>query len=699
MTMLSSQKMLGRHLDRLAVVYVRQSTLQQVERHQESTRLQYGLVERAIQLGWPRSQVLVIDEDLGRSGASAEGRPGFQRLVAEVGLDHVGLVLGIEMSRLARSCRDWHQLLDTCAVFGTLIGDTDGLYDPTTYNDRLLLGLKGTMSEAELHVIKQRMHQGLMAKARRGELVIGLPIGYLRRPSGEVVLEPDDEARGAVQLVFDLFARLRTVNGVLQHLVRHGLRLPVRVRFGPAQGELDWRPPCRPTLQGMLRNPTYAGAYVWGRRPTDARKKRAGRPGTGRRVAKPGEWQVFLKDRLPAYISWEQYEANLNQLDANRSSAFGVIRRGAGILPGLVICGRCGLRMTVQYQKRGLPRYNCYRMAVDYAQPRCQSLRGDGLDRLVSELVLRALEPSALEVSLRAAEEVERDRVQLGEQWTKRLERARYEAQRARRQYNSVEPENRTVARTLERLWEDALVAEKSLADEHARAMARQPTTLTAGDREAIRRLASDIPALWHAPTTTIEDRQAIVRQLVERVLVTVVGESERVEVEIHWVGGHRTGATLRRPVAHLDQLSNLPALLARVRDLHTEGHGAKEIANALNQEGWKGVKRRETFTDGMVLELLRRQGLARKRGRSPTPPSEPRTEWTLNDLAIELDMPVVTLFSWLRKGLLDARRDGDGPRLRWIVRADEVERAKLRALRTKPRTWVLHQRVGDEAH
>lgn len=693
------QKLQGRHLDRLAVVYVRQSTVQQVERHQKSTRLQYGLVDRAIQLGWPRSRVLVIDDDLGRSGATAEGRPGFQRLVAEVGLDHVGLVLGIEMSRLARSCRDWHQLLDTCAVFGTLIADAEGLYDPTTYNDRLLLGLKGTMSEAELHVIKQRMHQGRLTKAQRGELGMGLPMGYMRRSSGEVTLDPDEEARGAIRLVFDLFARLGTLNGVLQHLVRHGIRLPWRLRTSLAKGELDWRAPNRATLQNMLRNPIYAGAYVWGRRPTDPRKKRPGRPSTGRRVAKVGEWQVFLKDRLPAYISWDQYEANLRQLDANRSSALGVIRRGAGLLPGLVVCGRCGLRMTVQYPRVGYPRYVCCRMAVDYAQPRCQSLRGDGLDRLVSDLVLQALEPSGLEVSLHAAEDIERERAQLAEHWKKRLERTRYESECARRQYNAVEPENRTVARTLERQWEEALVNEQALVDEHAREMARHPATLTAGDREAIRSLAVDIPALWNAPTTTTEDRQAIIRHLVERVLVTVIGESERVEVEIHWVGGHRTGTVLRRPVAHLDQLSNLSDLLARTRMLHSEGHRSQAIADVLNAEGWRPAKRCERFTAGMVLELLRRQGFARQRVPAPTASVERRVEWPLCKLALELDMPLVTLYSWVQKGLLNARREDAGSRSRWLVRADEVELVKLRALRAAPRTWTRHELVDGILH
>jgi DNA invertase Pin-like site-specific DNA recombinase len=259
---LASEKIQGHHRDRLAVVYVRQSTMQQITRHQESTRLQYGLVERALKLGWSRSQVLVIDEDLGKSGATAEDRSGFQHLVAEVSLEHVGIVLGVEMSRLARSCRDWYQLLEVCAVFGTLIGDLDGIYDPRTYNDRLLLGLKGTMSEAELHVLKQRMLAGKQAKAQRGELGMQVPMGYVRRPSGEVIQDPDEQARTVIRLVFDQFERLGTINGVLQYLVHHHIELPHRVAAGPHKGELEWRRPNRVTLSNLLHHPIYAGAYV-----------------------------------------------------------------------------------------------------------------------------------------------------------------------------------------------------------------------------------------------------------------------------------------------------------------------------------------------------------------------------------------------------------------------------------------------------
>jgi DNA invertase Pin-like site-specific DNA recombinase len=549
-----SEKIAGVHLERLAVVYVRQSTLQQLERHQESTRLQYGLVERAWALGWERSQIEVIDEDLGKSATSVEGREGFQRLLSEVALDHVGIVLGVEMSRLARSCRDFHQLLEVCGLFGTLIGDLDGVYDPTDYNDRLLLGLKGTMSEAELHVLKQRLLAGRNAKAARGELSVQLPIGYVRLPSGEVVKDPDEQAQAVVALIFEQFARCGTINGVLQYLVGHHMEVPCRSHTRHGRGELHWHAPNRATLANMLHNPIYAGAYVYGRCLVDGRRQKPGRPSTGRRVVAAGDWPVLLKERLPAYISWDQFEDNLRRIQDNAASGKGAIRHGPSLLAGLVVCGRCGLRMLARYANNGHDlRYACSSMAVNYGLAPCQSLMGRTLDEWVSQQVLAALQPAALEVSLKAIEDVEAERAQLHRHWQQRLERARYEAERAQRQYDAIEPENRLVARTLERQWEAALQAEVQLQGEYARLQAQQPATLGDVERQAIRRLAADIPALWHAPTTTAADRQAIIRQLLERVVVTVQGESERVDVQLYWVGGHATSATLIRPVARLE--------------------------------------------------------------------------------------------------------------------------------------------------
>src|SRR4051812_11167570 len=448
-----SEKIQGRHHDRLAIVYVRQSTLRQVELNQESTRLQYGLAERALQLGWARERVEVIDDDLGRSGSTTTHRPGFQRLVAEVGLGHVGLVLGVEMSRLARSCRDWHQLLEICALFGTLLADADGVYDPAGFNDRLLLGLKGTISEAELHVLKARMLEGRRAKAARGELLFNLPRGYVHDRAGAIVLDNDEQVQAVVRLVFDTFERRRTINAVLSYLVAHDIQLPVRTRSGVTKGELEWHAPNRHTLSEMLQSPLYAGAYAYGRRRVDQPGQTAAGPTCGGGSAAPA---VLIKGRLPAYISWETYERNLRQVAVNQSAHCGIPRGGpaplAGrsvfrrrgpppaaphpqggpaLLAGLSICGRCGQRMAAQYPNGGrFQRYNCSRLAVNYGGPACQSLSGRALDALVAELMLQALTPGTLAVSLQLAEDLELERVALRRQWRQRLERARYEVER-----------------------------------------------------------------------------------------------------------------------------------------------------------------------------------------------------------------------------------------------------------------------------
>jgi DNA invertase Pin-like site-specific DNA recombinase len=619
--------------------------------------------------------------------------------VAEVGLDHVGIVLGIEMSRLARSNRDWHQLLEICALFGTLIGDLDGIYDPSDYNDRLLLGLKGTMSEAELHILKRRMLEGKRAKARRGELGMQVPMGYIRRPSGEVTKDPDEQAQDTIEMVFNLFKRYGTLNGVLQHLVRNGIQMPSRVRFGPNKGELQWVRPNRATLSNIFRNPIYAGAYVYGRRPTIAKKKKPGRPSTGRTVAKFGEWEVLLKDRLPSYITWDQFEKNKRQLESNTVQGTGALRNGPSLLSGLLVCGRCGMRMTTQYSNNGKGlRYLCSRLMVDYGEPLCQSLAGKPLDELTANLVLQSLEPAALEISLKVAEDLEAERYQMRSHWEKKLERARYVVERAFRQYNAVEPENRLVARSLEQRWEKSLVAEEELKMEYERFLSQQASPLSEQEREAIRRLAVDIPDIWNASSTSPSERQAIVRQLIDRVVVTVQGETEKVAVEYQWAGGHKTQAALIRPVARLEQLSYYQNLLKRVAELNTEKKNAQTIANILNEEGWRPAKRRQTFTAYMVRTLFSRQGLRGSRKKRPSDAIAKRAnEWTIRELSQKLEMPEPTLYSWIKKGKLKSRRVLSSGRAILIITANRNDINRLRKLRTRTRTWQNKKKVSYE--
>ncbi|MBV9023243.1 MAG: recombinase family protein [Streptomycetaceae bacterium] len=694
------------HRDRLAAVYVRQSTAGQVKDHQESTRLQYALVERAVTLGWPASRVLVIDEDLGHSASGVDARPGFQRLVSEVGLDHVGVVLGIEMSRLARTGREWHQLLELCALSGALLADPDGVYDPVDHNDRLLLGLKGTISEAELHLIKQRMWSGRLAKARRGELVVALPVGYVRRPSGEAVLDPDEQVQAVVRLVFDLFDRLGTINAVLCYLADNNIQLGVRLREGPERGELQWRRPSRAGVQNMLRHPAYAGIYAYGRSRIDPRRRQAGRPYTGRVRAEREDWYVYLPGLLPAYISVERYERNMQRMDANRARAesIGVVRDGPALLAGLVACGRCGKKMSVRYQ-RGAggklhPAYVCGSDKTTFATGQCQQLAGDCVDEHVTVLLLAAMAPAAVEVSLAAAEQVQAQRAQVDQIWRQRLERAEFAVDRARRQYQLAEPENRLVVRQLEKDWETAMGERQRLKEEYDRFLAVRPRTLSAAEREQIRALAADVPGIWHAPTTSDADRKQLIRHLVEKVHIKVIGTSEKVKVQVTWAGGHRSESETVRPVACLTQLSYYPQLITRAQELVNAGMNAGQIADRLNAEGLRPPKRSKTFTKNAVRDLLRSLGI--QRSRTPARQARPdldEHEWWLRDLAEHLQMSEVTLDAWVRRGWATGYLHPQAG-LR-IVHADPAEVEHLRTLHQVPRgqhnrrPWMNNQAIN----
>ena len=692
---LRSHKLKAWHLDRRAIVYVRQSTPQQVADHQESTARQYGLTGRAVNLGWSPESVLVIDEDLGRSGESAEGRPGFQRLLAEVALDHVGLILGLEMSRLARSCKDWHQLLELCARFRTLLADTDGLYDPADYNDRLLLGLKGTMSEAELHILKERMYQGKLNKARRGELLATPPIGYVRLASGEWAIDPDEQVQATVRLIFDQFDREATLHGLLRYLVHHAIRIPVRPSYGPNRGELEWRRPNRATLSNLLHHPSYAGAYRYGHRPIDRRRKQPGRPNTGKLVRRPEECLVLIRDRLPAYITWDRFRANQDRLEANRArhDRPGAPRRGPSLLSGLLRCGRCGQRMAVRYSGAKCQHsYNCSRKSSSYGDPLCQSLSGPVLDDLIAGRILAAVEPAALEASLAAVAEVERERSELARHWQLRRERARFEADRAARQHRACEPENRLVARELERRWEEALKAERQIEDDFARWQRSAPGRLGPDDERSIRALAADLPAVWHAATTTPAERQRLARLLIDHVSVIVDKSSERVDVEVHWTGGLVEAHILSRPVKRYDLQANYPQLVRRLRDLGSEGLGAAKIAERLNAEGFRPPKRAERFHAGMVRRLLWHLGLARREPHG-SHAGLGRNEFRPGSLARKLDVSRDTVRRWLRAGWLTASRDAEGHHVIW---ADASELRRLQELHRLPRNWETKSRLAE---
>jgi len=678
-----SDKIRTWHRERLAMVYIRQSTPQQVLVHQESTRLQYELAGRAEDLGWGSDRIVVVDDDLGKSGASAAGRAGFQRVVTEVSLDHVGIILGVEMSRLARCNKDWHQLLELCALFRTLIADVDGIYDPAQYNDRLLLGLKGTMSEAELHILKQRMRQGALSKARRGELKFALPIGYLWDAAGQMQLDPDEQVQQVVRLIFHTFDELGTINAVVRYLAQHRIELGVRVREGPGKGELVWHRPFRVTVHNILTHPLYAGAYVYGRRQVDPRRKQPERPQTGRVVMDPADWHALLPDHCPAYISWAEYERNQERLQQNRAQAEarGAVRQGAALLAGLVVCARCTRRLQVHYNRQNHHSYHCTQRRNNYGEPLCQCISGPCLDAFVRHHVLAALEPATLELSLAAAERVQQERDELTQLWQQRLERARYEADRAARQYHAVEPENRLVVRTLERAWEERLVALQRLEEDYRRVQGQQPRVLTSEEREQIRQLAVDIPALWDAPMTTMADRKEIVRQIVDHIVVDARGRSEQVAVTMHWIGGGQTDGIVTRPVARYADLSYYPELSRRIRTLAQEGLSTTAIAQQLTAEGYRPPQDGAHFGEATMRELHRRLGITPGKQRLRRREGLAVDEWWPTEIAQMLEIPRSTLYTWMDRGWLQIRRHEQQTRS-WIVWADEAELARLRQLR-----------------
>ena len=650
-----SDKITDAHLQRLAIVYVRQSTQQQVLEHRESTARQYALADRAAALGWPAAAVEVIDEDQGRSGSSSEGRSGFQRLLAEVSSDRVGLILG----------------------------------------------LKGTMSEAELHILKSRLQQGMWNKAERGEVLNHAPIGYVRSVSardgaGDYVIDPDEQVQAVVHLIFEQFTRQGSVNGLLRWLVGNDVKLPVRPHFGANRGELEWRRPNRVTLLNMLHHPIYAGAYRWGHREVDPRKKVPGRPTSGRTFNAHDKCRVLIRDRFAAYIRWDEFEKNQHKLAENQAlgKMLSAPRHGPSVLAGLLVCGRCGYRMLVGYGNTGgasrgkTLRYSCQRDAIEYGGGRCQSLSGAVLESFVVERLLQAVSPASLKLSLAATADIERERKQLDNHWQQRLARSRYEVEQARRQYAAVDPDHRLVARELERRWDEALRADEQLQADYARFARDCPAQLSPHEREQILSLSQDLPALWHADSTTPEDRQTIARLLLEQVTVTVEGNTDRVDVELRWAGGFISRHALSRPVQTYEQLSNYDELVARINTLRDQHKTLSEIAATLNAEGFHPPKRTQQFTKAILSCFLRERGV--RTGSLPRSVTDEQhleaDEWWLADLAAKLAMPIATLHRWQRVGWVTSRKTAAGGR--WAIYADADELLRLLRLRDSRRSW-----------
>ncbi len=611
-------KVTARHLSRRALLYVRQSTARQVLENQESTRRQYGLRERAVALGWTGDQVETIDTDLGHSGASAVDRAGFQRLVAEVSMGHVGIVLGLEVSRLARNNSDWHRLLELCALGDTLILDEDGLYNPNDFNDRLLLGLKGTISETELHVLRARLRGGALAKARRGELAMQLPVGFVYDPLGRVVLHPDQAVRDAIALFFDTYQRLGTACAVIKHFNQQAIPFPVGAGKGALPGQVLWGRLNVSRAVLMLHNVRYAGAYAWGR--CRSRKLPNGKTRSERQPR--DQWHALVHDAHPGYITWEQFEANLRTLGANdhRIGLDGKVsqaREGPALLQGLVVCGKCGQRMRTSYSYRGgravVPQYVCC-AGAQYRETLCQHVVGTGLDAAIGRMVIDTMTPLATEMALAVHAELQAQRDQADRQRQRQVERAQREVEVARQRYLQVDPSNRLVAATLEADWNERLRDLAQVRDDVDRQRQRDHAELDDKARQRLQTLSSDFAEVWHDPHTPQRERKRLLALLIED--VTLKRDDHVITAHVRFRGGTTHSLQERVPKDAIEGRRTNPEAMELIRQW-APSQSPAEIAGRLNAMGYVGGGG-EGFTAAKVqyLKWAYRHGNVRDRPR-----------------------------------------------------------------------------------
>ncbi len=591
----SHPKISNDHYQRLAYVYVRQSSFKQVQQNQESHMYQVRLRQRALALGWSEDRIRLVESDQGLSGQEADVRTGFQMLVADVSLGHVGIVFGHQASRLARNNRDWYHLLDLAAMFGTLIADIDGIYDPALYNDRLLLGLKGTMSEAELYLLRQRLDEGRMNQIKRGAYRQHLPTGLIRLPDHTVVKDPDDQVRHVIELMFAQFELLGSVSKVIRYLRQHKILLPRRQNAGPQAGQTLWKVASESAVSDMLQNPAYAGAFVYGRRQVDPTLRTPGRQASGRRRKPISEWLHLQQDVYPAYITWEQYLANQERIRQNglrfvenRQKAQGIVRNGPGLLQGMVVCGHCGYHMQTVYKHT--PRYVCRGLVRTTDAPSdCNSVRAPVVDQVVESAFFAAIEPAqldALEAILAAQHE---ERAQLARQWQEQLKRGQYEVHLAQRQYDAVEPENRLVAAELERRWEAKLHQLRQIEEDYdhfqqAPLPERVPTQL----RELFRDVSHRLPDLW--PSLSNAQKKELLRSLISQVIIRRPVR-DRIDVRIIWISGGYTDQNTWTPIPCDRDVSGYDDMVARVRELWQEGYTDEQIAAHLTTEGFHSAR------------------------------------------------------------------------------------------------------------
>ena len=692
------QKVSADHLRRDAFLYVRQSSLRQVFENTESTKRQYSLRERAVALGWPIERIHTIDNDLGISGASAHNRDGFQHLVSEVALGNAGIVLGLEVSRLARNNADWHRLIELAALAHTLILDEDGIYDPAHFNDRLLLGLKGTMSEAELHVLRARLQGGIRNKARRGELQIPLPIGLVYDALGSVALDPDRQIQDTVRMLFDTFREVRSASALVRRFAREGWKFPRRTRRGIGKGDLLWGTLDHSRAINILHNPRYAGAFVYGRhRMTYNAKVGSGKCHPMRLARK--EWQVLIESAHPGYITWAEFERNELTLQQNTPawSSHGrgrMPREGVALLQGRVLCGRCGGRMSVRYLKLAAaltPYYVCQEQVVRHAGACCQSIRGSHIDAAVSDLLLKTVAPAALQVAFAVHEQIaarieEADTLRL-----RQLERARYEAELARRRYLKVDPDNRLVADTLEADWNEHLRRLDGLQQEHDQRRAADKVLLNDEARARILALARDFPRVWNNPRTAPLERKRMLALLIED--ATLLKENE-IAVHVRFRGGQTVSLSIPRAMPMAEVRKTRSTVIQKLDELlqHCSDHQAAQQLNALGLTNWKG----DSFTTKRVSYVRRLYGL-----KSCADRLRDQGFLTGDELAQQLGVSLSQVHALGRTGVLPRKRCGGSERERCLyapLNGAVLANGRGGRYRSKRPTLIRAQPSGQEA-
>jgi DNA invertase Pin-like site-specific DNA recombinase len=640
------------HLTHKAIIYIRQSTPQQVLTNQESTRLQYGLRQRALELGWSSEDIEVIDADLGLHGSSAVHREGFQELVTKVTLGQVGLILSFDVTRLARNCSDWYPLLDVCGYRHCLIADHHNIYDPATLDGRLLLGLKGQLSELELHTIRARMTAGLLNKAQRGELALYLPVGLVRDSLGKVVKNPNLEVQQRLELIFDTFLRLKTASQVVRHFNEQSLPLPRRDRFG----DVIWKRATVAAILDILKNPAYAGAFVYGRTRT---VRDAG--DTARQKRLPIEqWRIRVNDKYPPYISWETYEKiqamiqdNYAEYDRNKSR--GIPRPGAALLHGLVYCGQCGHKMLVQY--KGGNQYLCNALRQQYQVPVCQRVPADPIDDRVVQAFFQALSPMELNAYEQALTNEKETEAKIDQAHQQQLERLRYQAALAERQFNQVDPDNRLVAAELEKRWEAALRELKQAEETYLQAQQKraEPLALPPELREAFTAIGQQLPQLWSQDILTREQRKALLRCLIDKIVIHRV-VPERVQIRVVWRGGDTTTFEVPVQVGSFADLSQAAAMEEIILDLSRQGQTDEQIADHLTALGHRSPMRADVVLPSTVRNIRLKHGLFLVRSQSH--PRQIPGYLTLTQVARALEVKPHWLYHQINKGCIQIDKD-----------------------------------------